>query len=545
MSSDSVLEKNNALADNASKSSESLANDNQIPTYLGLKGQKLNTAISTMCGVGFLLFGYDQGVMGSLLTLPAFREAFPTIDLELNPQNDTLQGFTVAVYELGCMASALSTIYLGDRLGRLKTMLLGVAIMFVGGILQAASVKSVAFLIVARIVTGVGNGFNTATVPVYQSETSKAHNRGMLICFEGCLITLGIAISYWVDFAFYFTKGQISWRFPIAFQCVFPMIMFPFILKLPESPRLLMSKGNVHEARRVFASLYDVPVNDHLIDEQIREIEEVLSIERQASAGGNSSLFSQGEKRNFQRTCLAAFCQFMQQICGINLITYYAGTIFEVYIGMPPLESRILAACNGTEYFIASIITIFIIERVGRRPLFIWGTAGQCLTMVCLSITIYLAKYKDSDSAAIGAAFLLFAFNTFFALSLLSLTWLYSPEVSSLTCRAATSGVSTAANWVTNFLVVMIAPIMFQRIEHYTYATFAVINFLMIPVFYFLYPETKRRSLEEMDVIFTMTPKWQPWKSVQIARTLPYIHAGAVDDVEAKMKEFIEHREIS
>ncbi|KAK7686906.1 hypothetical protein QCA50_009983 [Cerrena zonata] len=168
MSSDSVLEKNNALADNASKSSESFANDNQIPTYLGLKGQKLNTAISTMCGVGFLLFGYDQGVMGSLLTLPAFREAFPTIDLELNPQNDTLQGFTVAVYELGCMASALSTIYLGDRLGRLKTMLLGVAIMFVGGILQAASVK---------IVTGVGNGFNTATVPVYQSETSKAHNR--------------------------------------------------------------------------------------------------------------------------------------------------------------------------------------------------------------------------------------------------------------------------------------------------------------------------------------------------------------------------------
>ncbi|KAK7686905.1 hypothetical protein QCA50_009982 [Cerrena zonata] len=499
----------------------------EVPTYLGLKGKYLNMAISTMCGVGFLLFGYDQGVMGSLLTLPSFRDEFPTIDTQRNPDNSTLQGFTVAVYELGCMASALVTIKLGDKLGRLKTMLLGVAIMFVGGILQASSVKSIAFLIVARIVTGLGNGFNTATVPVYQSETSKAHNRGMLICVEGCLITFGICLSYWIDYGLYPYGGQVSWRFPIAFQCIFPLIMFPFILKLPESPRWLMRHDREEEARRVFASLYDTSVNDPLIDSQLEEIKQSLQAEVAASGGRFSAkdLLKQGKTRTFHRVCLAAFCQFMQQICGINLITYYAGTIFEDYIGMSATNSRILAACNGTEYFIALIFTIFLIERLGRRPLFLFGTAGQAL------------------SAAIGAAFLLFMFNTFFGLSLLSLTWLYSPEISSLAARTATSGISTAANWVTNFFVVMITPILFNHIKSYTYLVFFFINLAMLPVLYFLFPETKGRSLEEMDVIFSMTPVYKPWEAVQIARDLPFIHAGTVDDVEAKYKEYTEHHE--
>lgn len=518
--------------------------DEAIPTYLGLSGSKLNLAISCLCGVGFLLFGYDQGVMGSLLTLPQFRKDFPSIDVIADSSHATYQGFTIAVYEIGCMASAISTIWLGERLGRLKTMLLGAAIMCVGGALQAGSTTT-GFLIVARIITGLGNGFNTSTVPVYQSETAKSKSRGKLLCVQGSLITLGICISYWVDFGFYFASGPISWRFPVAFQCVFPIIMFPVILKFPELPRWLMRQGREDEARKVFAALYGLPPSHTVIEEQIEEIRQILAME--ALATGNRSAFylmlRQGEKRNFQRLCLAGWSQILQQICGINLITYYAGTIYETRIGLEPLTSRILAACNGTEYFLASLLTIFIIEKVGRRPLFIWGTFGQFLTMLFLFVTNHLARVDDNKAAAYGAAFLLFMFNTFFAFSLLSLTWLYPPEISSLECRTATAGVSTACNWISNFLVVMVCQPMFENIQEYTYLIFAVINFLMVPVFYFLYPETKGRSLEEMDIIFHQTPIWKPWESVRLAKELPYMHSENVEDAEAKLHAFAEHIE--
>lgn len=516
----------------------------EVPTFLGFKGNRLNKAITVMCGVGFLLFGYDQGVMGSLLTLQSFKDSFKAIDKDRHPDSGTLQGAVIAIYEIGCLTAALSTIWLGDKFGRLKMVFSGCVIMLVGGALQAGS-SGVPFLIVARIISGLGNGLLTSTVPLYAAECSKATNRGRLLCIHGSLITFGICISYWIDFAFYFTEkyGSVSWRFPVAFQCVFPLALIPFIFKLPESPRWLMGQGRVDEARIVFASLYDFPVDHPMVEQQIEEVQLTLDIEKQA--GGNKfstkALFTQGKKRNFQRVCLAGFGQVMQQICGINLITYYAAYIFETSIGMNQLDSRILAACNGTEYFLASLIPIFIIERVGRRPLFVFGSAGQFFSMLFLYVSMEMDE-QGHKGGAYGAAFLLFAFNTFFAISFLSLSWMYPPEISSLEVRAATSAVSTACNWGFNFMVVMITPVAFDNIAHNTYLIFAAINFLMIPVFYFLYPETKGRTLEEMDLIFAATPKWQPWKTVKIANDMPYAHNMREEDLE-EFKVSIDHCE--
>lgn len=511
----------------SSVSDKELSTD-EVPKFLGFKGDALNKVITVICGVGFLLFGYDQGVMGSLLTLQSFRDSFHAIDTVRNPDNSTLQGAVIAIYEVGCLISALSTVYLGDHFGRLKIIFTGCLIMIIGGILQTAS-HGVAFLIVARIISGLGNGLLTTTVPLYAAECSKATTRGYLLCIQGALITLGITISYWVDFAFYFTDkfGEVSWRFPVAFQLVFPLAIIGFIFKLPESPRWLMGKGRDDDARLVFSSLYDLPPSHPVIEEQIMDIQQTL--EKEASTGADRfnarALLKQGEKKNFQRVNLGGWAQIMQQICGINLITYYAGTIYETNIGMSAFESRILAACNGTEYFLASLIPIFIIEKVGRRPLFLFGTVGQFLTMLFLFITMELSNHGYSG-ASIGAAVLLFVFNTFFGVSLLSLTWLYPPEISSLEVRGPSTAISTACNWGFNFMVVMITPVCFDRIQHHTYLIFAGINLLMIPVLYFLYPETKGRTLEEMDMIFAATPSTKPWKSVLIARDMPFAHSA-------------------
>jgi MFS family permease len=171
-------------------------------TYLGLRGKALHIAVATIAGLGFLLFGYDQGVMGSLLTLDTFISTFPAMDVSNSvpaakrAHNSTIQGVAVSLYEIGCMVGAILTMVIGDKLGRRKTILSGSIIMIIGTAIQC-SAFSLGQFIAGRIVTGLGNGFITATVPMWQSECAKAESRGQLVMVEGALITGGIALSYW------------------------------------------------------------------------------------------------------------------------------------------------------------------------------------------------------------------------------------------------------------------------------------------------------------------------------------------------------------
>lgn len=172
--------------------------------YFGLRGKRLGYAVTIIAGVDFLLFGFDQGVFGGLLTMEQFLTEFPQVwpedpavtDASVTSYRATVQGITVASYNLGCFLGACITIFIGNPLGRRRMIILGTSIMVVGAILQA-SATTMEQLIIGRIITGLGNGGNTSTVPTWQSETSHAHNRGKLVMVEGALITCGIMISYW------------------------------------------------------------------------------------------------------------------------------------------------------------------------------------------------------------------------------------------------------------------------------------------------------------------------------------------------------------
>jgi hypothetical protein len=178
-----------------------------------------------------------------------------------------------------------------------------------------------------------------------------------------------------------------------------------------------------------------------------------------------------------------------QQISGINLITYYAATIYEKSIGMDGLMSRILAACNGTEYFLASLIPIFVIDKIGRRTLMLVGAAGMSISMAVLAIT---TSFVGQSKPGIAAAVFLFVFNTFFAWGWLGMTWLYPAEIVSISLccylgnsdsylyqvplriRAPANALATSGNWIFNFMVVMITPVAFDSIGYKTYIIFAV-----------------------------------------------------------------------
>ncbi|KAH9909495.1 sugar transporter family protein [Xylariomycetidae sp. FL2044] len=469
--------------------------------FFGLRGNALNYAVGIVAGCDFLLFGYDQGVMGGILTMHQFLEAFPSINPEedglldsVKAQRSETQGISVAAYNLGCFLGAVIAIFISNPLGRKKMIVLGTVIMIVGAALQA-SATTLPHLIVGRIITGIGNGGNTSTVPTWQSETSHAHKRGKLVMIEGALITCGIMVSYWIDLGFSFIESSVAWRFPLAFQIVFCLFILAFIWGLPESPRWLILKNREDEAREVLAALSDKPVDSKEVANEFLAIKDTVI---EMSKGTFADLFKMTKDREFHRTLLAYVNQMFQQISGINLITYYAPVIYSG-LGMSDFMARLLAALNGTEYFIASWPAVFLVERVGRRKLMLVGAAGQAITMAILAGTNAL---PHNPSANIAAIVFLFVFNTFFAIGWLGMTWLYPAEIVPLRIRAPANALSTSANWIFNFLVVMITPIAFNNIKYQTYIIFAVINAFMVPSVYFFYPETAYRSLEEMDAIF-------------------------------------------
>ncbi|KAI2470834.1 general substrate transporter [Annulohypoxylon bovei var. microspora] len=470
--------------------------------YFGLRGDWLNYAIGIIAGCDFLLFGYDQGVMGGILTMSQFLEDFP----DINPSGAAVgsverarrasnQGISVAAYNLGCFLGAIITIFISNPLGRRRMIILGTSIMIVGAALQA-SATTLPHFIIGRIITGLGNGGNTSTIPTWQSETSRSHKRGKLVMIEGALITCGIMISYWIDLGFSFIENSsVAWRFPLAFQILFCLFILAFVWNLPESPRWLILKNREDEALEVLSALADASPDDKEVKNEFIAIKETVI---EMSKGSFRDLFTMDKDRNLHRTILAVVNQMYQQVSGINLITYFAPVIYSG-LGMSDFMARLLAAINGTEYFIASWPAVFLVERVGRRKLMLFGAAGQSISMAVLA---GVNSAPDNKSAQAAAVAFLFVFNTFFAIGWLGMTWLYPAEITTLRTRAPANALSTSSNWIFNFLVVMITPIAFNSIGYQTYIIFAAINAFIVPTVYFFFPETAYRSLEEMDSIF-------------------------------------------
>jgi len=426
--------------------------------------------------LGGLLFGYDTGVISGAIL-------FITEDFGLSA---FMQGAVVAGLLLGAMIGAGLAGPMSDRLGRRRLIIIA-AVTFTVGALGAAAAPDAWTLVAARFVLGLAVGSAALVVPLYLSEIAPTQIRGAISSLNQMMIVIGILAAFIVN-AILASSGD--WRLMLGLAAVPSLILLAGMFFMPETPRFLVRSGEEDEAREV---LDEVTADDETPEEKVEEIQEVEEEE-----GGLSLL-----REPWVRPALivAIGLAVFQQFIGINTIIYYAPTTL-TSVGFGP-ESAIYAnLVIGTLNVVMTIIAIRIIDRVGRKPMLLFGLVGMVASLTILGLASELLAKPDSagDPAAIVTLACLAGFIVSFAATWGPVVWVMLPEVLPLSVRGTAMGVAVFLHWGANFLVAQSFPLMLEGWGpgpvFLGYAAIGVLAFLFVKA---LVPETKGRSLEEIE----------------------------------------------
>jgi sugar porter (SP) family MFS transporter len=431
--------------------------------------------VASVAALGGLLFGYDTGVISGAIL-------FITRDFSLDTR---AQEFTISVVLLGCIAGSAVTGALADAIGRRLTLLLA-GIVFLGGALLSALAPNEGALLAGRLVVGVGIGFSSVVAPLYISEVAPASVRGALVSLYQFAITVGILAAYVVDYAF--AHGG-AWRWMLGFAVVPSLILIGGMLFMPESPRYLFKIGRDRSAREELGRIADTPA---LAGEEERLIADSLK----TTGGGLAALFGPSVRfALFVGVALAV----LQQITGINAVIYYGPQIFQM-AGVASASASILAqALVGTVNVVLTLVAIFFVDRLGRKPLLYAGLAGMTLALTALGLAF--SGSRPSGVTADVALTSMMVYVGCFAFSLGPIVWLLISEIFPLRVRGIGMSVSTLANWVGNFLVSQFFLTMVERLGRtatfWTYGAICIVTILFV---WKAVPETKRELLEKIRV---------------------------------------------
>ncbi|KAJ5207480.1 Major facilitator superfamily domain general substrate transporter [Penicillium cf. griseofulvum] len=486
--------------------------------FLGLRGSRLNyVALLGVVMPAIISLGYNQALLGGVLTLPWFKAQFPQIDVtNAHPSEkhhkSTLQGTVVALYAAGGFLGAIACIGLGDVLGRRRTIILTSVAQIIGAFLMASSF-TFSQLVVSRVILGLGMGGQLVTVPIWQSEISPAAKRGAYVGTTGVFVAMGLTLALLVDLGMSYVPNSASWRIPVGLPIIFCLAVIIFTSHMPESPRWLVQQGQVSAAREVLAALTDTEMDSEMIEKEILDVKASLAI---AGNGSLRQIFRMGHQRICHRASLAAGGLILLQLTGANCITFYSTTIVQTYLHLDSTTSRILAVIYQFSGVFGGIVCVFTIEGFGRRFLLLSSATVNTITMVLVAA---LSSQSTNNIAMYATVVFMFIFHFSMVVGFGGIPFLYASEVSPLSLRNTINGIGSGIYWALSVLITEVTPIAFNAIGWKSFLIFAALNFAMIPTIYLFCPETAGLSLEDIDEVFIMSTGWLD--PVRVAKQLP------------------------
>ncbi|KAI3406010.2 HGT3 [Candida oxycetoniae] len=452
-----------------------------------LVGKALLNFTSIFVSLGVFLFGFEQGLMSSLITNNYFKYYY-------HDPSPAAIGIMIAILEIGALFSSFVAGRVGDFVGRKRTIRYGSFIFVVGALIQALS-PNIWVLSGGRFVGGIAIGFLTTIVPIYQSEISPPSDRGFYACAEFTGNIVGYAASIWVDYAFSFLDNHYSWKSPLFVQFGMGILLWSGTFIIVETPRWLLNHDHDLEGMIVIADMYaDGNVEDEHAKSEYRNIKEGVLIDR--IEGGERS-YQYLFKRYAKRLSVACFGLMFSQLNGINLISYYAPMIFES-AGWVGRKAIFMTGVNSIVYVLSTIPPWYLVDSWGRKPLLMSGA-------LLMGSTLYLAGWSlhlNNNYTAITVVTCIIIANAAFGYSWGGIGWLLPAEILPLPVRSKGAAIATATNWFSNFIVGLASPILLDQIKWKTYlipATSCVVSFFAV---WYLFPETKGLSLEQMGSVF-------------------------------------------
>jgi len=430
----------------------------------------------TVAALGGLLFGYDTAVI-SVAT--GFLKTRFGLD-------EMMTGWAASAALLGCVAGASAAGALSDRVGRRRALLVS-AVLFAVSAIGAALPRSLAELVMARIVGGLGIGIASMLSPLYIAEVSPARIRGRMVSVNQFAIISGMLVVYYVN-AVVAGMGDEAWNVQVGWRWMFgsgvlpAIVFFLLLLLVPESPRWLVKQGDTATACSVLARVN----GKRRAAEQIEEIRDALASESRSVR----QLFRPGLRAPL---LIGTVLAILQQVTGINVVLYYAPEIFKG-TGLAANEAINDTVLVGLVNLVFTIVAIWIVDRVGRKPLLLVASAGMGVALTALGGAFVRHAFEGP-----WVLLLVLAYVASFAVAMGPVVWVVLSEIFPTNIRGRAMSVATVCLWVACYIVSQSFPVMLKALAgsvFFVYAAMCVVSFLFVAA---VVPETKGKTLEEIE----------------------------------------------
>lgn len=488
--------------------------------------------LTTVAYMGSLLFGYDTGVMSSVLSLKSFKIDFglPLATTGFaSKTNAHISQNVVSLLTAGCFFGAIFASYANDRLGRKKSLLGFTFVFLIGAIIQVTSLHHISQVYVGRFVAGLGIGGMSSITPIYVAENCPAEVRGRITGLFQEFLVIGSTFAYWLNYgvSLHIKPSTSQWRIPIGLQLVPGGLLFIGLFFLKESPRWLVKQGRYEEATASLAYMRRDEIDDPEVLKEIADIRAAVEEELNLTEGVTwKEVLVPGNRYRFA----VAFTIFLcQQFSGTNSIGYYAPQIFQT-VGVSKTNSSLFATgVYGTVKVCATGLFLIIgIDKFGRRNSLLIGAAWMAVMMWIIGGVLHNhppTNVNVVSPASIAMVVMIYLFVIGYSASWGPIPWVYVSEIFPTRLRSYGVALAAATQWLFNFAVTYMTPSAINHIGWRIFLMFGIFCAANFAFVFFFIKETKGRTLEDMEILFGTVEA-----DVRAADIERMLHKGAAHD---------------